>query len=140
VIMSKSVTTMADTKTVGVQLKEEAQKFQADIAKMADPAAIANAAAGKVMSQVQGSVPNPTAALGNVMGSQGGVPNPTATMGNVMGSLGSVPNPLAAQGGGAPRKTNHLRSIKKYKREYKQSLREIRKTRKNILRCIKNMI
>jgi hypothetical protein len=44
------------------------------------------------------------------------------------------------KGGGAPRKTNHLRSIKKYKREYKQSIREIRKTRKNILRCIKNMI
>jgi hypothetical protein len=37
-------------------------------------------------------------------------------------------------------KANHLRSIKKYKREYKQSLREIKKTRKNILRMIKNMI
>jgi len=60
--------------------------------------------------------------------------------------MAALSNPTAAlsgmipQGGGAPRKTNHLRSIKKYKREYKQSLREIRKTRKNILRCIKNMI
>jgi hypothetical protein len=35
---------------------------------------------------------------------------------------------------------NHLRSVKKYRREYKQSLREIKKTRKNILRIIKNMI
>ena len=163
VIMSKSVTTMADTKKVGVDLKEEAQKIQADIAKMADPAALANAAAGKAMSQVQGSIPNPTAALGgsNPMAALG-VPNPTAALGgaNPLGALG-VPNPtaalgganpmaalggsnplaaLAAQGGGAPRKTNHLRSIKKYKREYKQSIREIRKTRRNILRCIKNMI
>jgi hypothetical protein len=159
VIMSKSVTTMADTKTVGVKLKEEAQKFQADIAKMADPAAIANAAAGKAMAQVQESIPDPKAAMGNVMGGlESGVPDPKAAMGNVMGGLGSgVPDPKAAmgnvmgtgapitldeikQGGGAPRKTNHLRSIKKYKREYKQSIREIRKTRRNILRCIKNMI
>ena len=145
VIMSKSVTTMADTKKVGVDLKEEAQKFQADIAKMADPAAIANAAAGKAMSQVQGSVPNPTAALGVPNPTAAlGVPNPTAALGgsNPMAALG-VPNPMAAppaQAGGAPRKTNHLRSIKKYKREYKQSIREIRKTRRNILRCIKNMI
>ena len=164
VIMSKSVTTMADTKKVGVDLKEEAQKFQADIAKMADPAAIANAAAnaaaGKAMAQVQGSIPDPTAAPGgsNPMAALGGsnpmaalgVPNPTAAPGgsnpmaalggsNPMAALGGS-NPLAAQGGGAPRKTNHLRSIKKYKREYKQSIREIRKTRRNILRCIKNMI
>ena len=137
VIMSKSVTTMADTKKVGVDLKEEAQKFQADIAKMADPAAIANAAAnaaaGKAMAQVQGSIPDPTAAPGGS--------NPMAALGgsNPMAALGGS-NPLAAQGGGAPRKTNHLRSIKKYKREYKQSIREIRKTRRNILRCIKNMI
>ncbi len=181
VIMSKSVTTMADTKTVGVDLKEQAQKFQADIAKMADPAAIANAAAGKAMAQVQGSMPDPTAAQGgsnpmaalggsnpmaalggsnpmaalggsnpmaalggsNPMAALGGS-NPMAALGgsNPMAALGGS-NPLAAlagQGGGAPRKTNHLRSIKKYKREYKQSIREIRKTRRNILRCIKNMI
>ena len=145
VIMSKSVTTMADTKKVGVDLKEEAQKFQADIAKMADPAALANAAAGKAMSQVQGSVPNPTAALGVPNPTAAlGVPNPTAALGvpNPTAALGGS-NPMAAppaQAGGAPRKTNHLRSIKKYKREYKQSIREIRKTRRNILRCIKNMI
>ena len=128
VIMSKSVTTMADTKTVGVQLKEEAQKFQADIAKMADPAALANAAAGKAMAQAQG-------ALGDAIPqapSLGGVvpPNP-AGLGGAMSMIN--------QGGGGS-KPNHLRSIKKYKREYKQSIREIRKTRRNILRCIKNMI
>jgi hypothetical protein len=72
--------------------------------------------------------------------------------GGAEGLMGALKNTGAAQnaikqleagamkGGGAPRKTNHLRSIKKYKREYKQSIREIRKTRKNILRCIKNMI
>ena len=128
VIMSKSVTTMADTKTVEVQLKEEAQKFQADIAKMADPAALANAAAGKAMAQAQG-------ALGDAIPqapSLGGVvpPNP-AGLGGAMSMIN--------QGGGGS-KPNHLRSIKKYKREYKQSIREIRKTRRNILRCIKNMI
>ena len=37
-------------------------------------------------------------------------------------------------------KSNHLRSIKKYKREYKQSLREIRKTRKKMMKYIKNII
>ena len=36
--------------------------------------------------------------------------------------------------------TNHLRSIKKYKREYKQSLREIRKTRKKMMKYIRNII
>jgi len=56
-----------------------------------------------------------------------------------------APAPEQVQGGGSNNsnvrpKANHLRSIKKYKREYKQSLREIKKTRKNILRMIKNMI
>jgi hypothetical protein len=36
--------------------------------------------------------------------------------------------------------TNHLRSIKKYKREYKQSIREIRKTRKKMMKYIRNII
>jgi hypothetical protein len=160
VIMSKSVTTMADTKTVGVDLKEKARKIQADIEKMADPNAIANAAADKAMAQVQESIPDPKAALGggaNPMAAlggganpmaqvQGSIPDPKAALGggaNPMAALGGGANTMAAltaQAGGAPRKTNHLRSIKKYKREYKQSIREIRKTRRNILRCIKNMI
>ena len=43
-------------------------------------------------------------------------------------------------GGGNHHKSNHLRSIKKYKREYKQSLREIRKTRKKMMKYIRNII
>jgi hypothetical protein len=43
-------------------------------------------------------------------------------------------------GGSTSNPTNHLRSIKKYKREYKQSLREIRKTRKKIMKYIRNII
>jgi hypothetical protein len=162
VIMSKSVTTMAGAKTEGVNLKNSIQTIKGDLEKMADPTALANAAANaakdKAMSQVQGAVANqagalaaanpiaglagasPATALGGVIppipsagGALGGVVPPIPSVGGALG--GMMP-----QGGGAPRKTNHLRSIKKYKREYKQSIREIRKTRKNILRCIKNMI
>ena len=144
VIMSKSVTTMADTKTVGVQLKEEAQKFQANIAKMADPAALANAAAGKAMSQAQGALGDaiPQApSLGGVVPPMPAIPS----LGGGMPAVTPIPAGLGGamsmmkQGGGGS-KPNHLRSIKKYKREYKQSIRDIRKTRRNILRCIKNMI
>ena len=122
VIMSKSVTTMAAGKTQGVALKDNFQGIKADLEKMADPTAIANAAANAAANKA-------AAALGGA--------NPMAALGgtNPMAGLGG-----GQQRGGAPRKTNHLRSIKKYKREYKQSIRDIRKTRKNILRCIKNMI
>jgi hypothetical protein len=149
VIMSKSVTTMAGAKTEGVNLKNNIQGLKADFEKMADPAAIANAAKDKAMSQVQGSLAaaNPMAAaatpsLAAVTPSLAAATpslaaaNPAAVLSNPTAALGS----MMPQGGGAPRKTNHLRSIKKYKREYKESIREIRKTRKNILRCIKNML
>jgi len=43
-------------------------------------------------------------------------------------------------GGAKPHTTNHLRSIKKYKREYKQSIRDIRKTRKKMMKYIRNII
>jgi hypothetical protein len=46
----------------------------------------------------------------------------------------------AQDGGSNHHKSNHLRSIKKYKREYKQSLREIRKTRKKLMKYIRNII
>ena len=167
VIMSKSVTTMAGAKTEGVNLKNSIQTIKGDLEKMADPTALANAAANaakdKAMSQVQGAVANqagalaaanPVAGLGGVVppissvgGSLGGVVPPISSVGGALGggvppisSVGAGLGGMMPQGGGAPRKTNHLRSIKKYKREYKQSIREIRKTRKNILRCIKNMI
>lgn len=117
VIMSKSVSTTAGAKKEGVALKDEVQGIKADLEKMVDPNAIANAAANKAIQQLPGA-------------------NPMAGGLSAGGALGGA----TPQGGGSSRKTNHLRSIKKYKREYKQSIREIRKTRKNILRCIKNMI
>jgi hypothetical protein len=150
VIMSKSVTTMASSKKEGEDLKYNFQKIKGDLEKMADPTAIANAAANKAMSQI----PDPAAALaaanpiggglpvGGALG--GGMPQMPSVGGALGGGMPQMPSVGGALGGrqqgGAPRKTNHLRSIKKYKREYKQSIRDIRKTRKNILRCIKNMI
>ena len=100
---------------------------------------------------------NPTAALGGGGAAALGGGGAAALGGGAAGALGG--GAAGALGGGAAgalggggaalmkggsahdgRKSNHLRSIKKYKREYKQSIREIRKTRKNILRRIKNMI
>jgi len=153
VIMSKSVTTMASGKKEGEDLKYNFQKIKGDLEKMADPTAIANAAANKAMSQI----PDPAAALAaaNPIGGglpvggaalSGAIPQMPSVGGALGGGMPQMPPVGGALGGGMPqaggssRKTNHLRSIKKYKREYKQSIREIRKTRKNILRCIKNMI
>ncbi len=149
VIMSKSVTTMAGAKEQGVALKTGVQGLKGDFEKMADPNAIANAAAGNAMSQAQGALNaaggNPMAALsgGNPMAAlSGGNPMAALSGGNPMDALkgaGGVGGAMKMiKGGGS--KTNHLRSIKKYRREYKQSLREIKKTRKNILRIIKNMV
>ena len=125
VIMSKSVTTMAGAKTQGVELKTGIMNIKD---KLADPNAIANAAAGNAMSQAQG-------ALGGALPAAlpAALPSPPALPG-----AGDAMNMLNQGGGGS--KPNHLRSIKKYKQEYKQSLREIKKTRKNILRIMKNMI
>ena len=161
VIMSKSVTTMAGAKTEGVALKTNIQDLKGDFEKMADPNAIASAAANNAMSQASGGG-NPAAAgalgggaagalgggaAGALGGGAAGALGGGALGGGAAGALGG-----GALGGGAAgalmkggsahdgRKSNHLRSIKKYKREYKQSIREIRKTRKNILRRIKNMI
>ena len=120
VIMSKSVTTMAGAKTEGVALKTNIQDLKGDFEKMADPNAIASAAANNAMSQAPGE----------------GMPAMPAMPGApAMPKFGG-----GGSGGGTKPHSNHLRSIKKYKREYKQSIREIRKTRKNILRRIKNMI
>ena len=187
VIMSKSVTTMAGAKTEGVALKTNIQDLKGDFEKMADPNAIASAAANNAMSQAPGGG-NPAAAAGalgggaagalgggaaagalgggaagalggGAAGALGGGAAAGALGGGAAGALGGGAaagalggGAAGALGGGAAgalmkggsahdgRKSNHLRSIKKYKREYKQSIREIRKTRKNILRRIKNMI
>ena len=65
----------------------------------------------------------------------------------VMGAAGARGVKLFGGGGdgdsdgdGNSRSDRHLRSVKRYRREYKQSLREIKKTRKRILRCIRNLI
>jgi len=145
VIMSKSVTTMAGAKEQGVALKTGVQGLQGDFQKMAGPNAIANAAAGNAMSQVQGSlgsaIPQMPAGIPQM---PAGIPQMPAGMPPMpAGGLGDAMNMI--KGGGSSHtsstgRQNHLRSIKKYRREYKQSLREIKKTRKNILRIIKNMI
>ena len=173
VIMSKSVSTMAESKTQGVELKTNVQGLADDFQKMTDPNALANAAANKALGGLteqaaavaegglggfanQGASAAEEGRLGGFAnqaasaaagGGLGGLAKQAASAA-AAGGLGGFANQAAAAaegiklkgGGGAPRKMNHLRSIKKYKREYKQSIRELRKTRKNILRCIKNMI
>ena len=169
VIMSKSVTTMAGAKEQGVALKTGVQGLQGEFEQMTDPTAIANKVAGGAMAQAQGALNgaggnlnaalngaggNLNAALNGAGGNLNAALNGAGGVGGVTSALkGAVGNPMAAlnsggglsgavnalrQAGGS--KTNHLRSIKKYRREYKQSLREIKKTRKNILRIVKNMI
>ena len=149
VIMSKSVTTMAGAKTEGVALKTNVMGLKDELA---------GAAAGMAAGAVQNAAQNATA---SVMDSAGikqpelpaGLTPPTGLQAAGL----TPPNPLQAslspptglpagltgmKGGAATTKppTNHLRSTKKYKREYKESLREIKKTRKKLLKYIKNMI
>ena len=66
--------------------------------------------------------------------------NGAGRLGGALNAAGGLVGALPALKKGGGSKTNHIRSIKKYRREYKQSLREIKKTRKNILRIVKNMI
>ena len=93
------------------------------------------AAEGALNSPGIGNLTNMTKAaggLGAVAGAVGNAKDVNNMMKNFIGgSRDSIRNEP---------KTNHLRSIKKYRREYKQSLQDIRKTRKNILRIIKNMV
>jgi hypothetical protein len=56
------------------------------------------------------------------------------------GGAGGAGGGMGGGMGGGGRKPNHLRSIKKYKREYKQSVRDIRKTRKKMMKYIRNII
>lgn len=92
-------------------------------------------AAGALNSPGIGNLTNMAKAaggLGAVAGAVGNAKDVNNMMKNFIGgSRDSIRNEP---------KTNHLRSIKKYRREYKQSLQDIRKTRKNILRIIKNMV
>jgi len=112
---------------------------------------------------LMGAVPNVAGAGGamDALSSVAGSGSPMGELSNLTGAGSDLMkavngNPIAAvktanniskmlpMGGGSSHtntgRQNHLRSVKKYRREYKQSLREIKKTRKNILRIIKNMI
>jgi len=151
VIMSKSVTTMAGAKTEGVALKTNVMGLKDELA---------GAAAGMAAGAVQNAAQNATASVMDSAGIkqpelQAGLTPPTGlqaaglTPSNPLQAASLPSNPLPAAslpggmiGGAATTKppTNHLRSTKKYKREYKESLREIKKTRKKLMKYIKNMI
>ena len=163
VIMSKSVTTMAGAKTQGVALKTNIQGLKGEFEQMAAAKVneTANAAVGNAMAQAQGALgdaipqaPNLGGAVPSLGGGMPAIPNlgggmpAIQNLGGGMPAMPAAPPIPAGLGGamsmmnkvGGGSKPNHLRSIKKYRREYKQSIREIKKTRKNILRIIKNMI
>ena len=137
VIMSKSVTTMAGAKTQGVALKTNIMDLKGDMEAM-----VAEKAKGAAMGGLAGALPG--------VGGLAGMPAMPAGMPAGMPSLSSLGGAGAGaavakmMGGGStstkPHKQNRLRSIKKYKQEYKQSLREIRKTKKRIMKYFHNII
>jgi hypothetical protein len=143
VIMSKSVTTMAGAKTEGVALKTNIMGLKDKMADMATKAATnaatnaANNAASAATTKVAGAMPagmTPPAMTPPAM-------TPPAMTPPAM-TPPAIPGVPKMVGGATTTKphTNHLRSIKKYKREYKQSIREIRKTRKKMMKYIRNII
>ena len=154
VIMSKSVTTMAGAKTEGVALKTNIlglkDQLAGDAMKMAqgaaqnaaqDAAKNAMDAAGIKPPEIQGMPTPPTIPGMPTPPTIPGMPTPPTIPG--MQTPPTIPGMPKMLGGGAATTkphTNHLRSIKKYKREYKQSLREIRKTRKKMMKYIRNII
>lgn len=151
VIISKSVTTMAGAKKEGVELKTGVQNIQGELKNLGDPSKLVASATSQGMPGIPQGMPGmPQGMPGMPQGMPGmpgmpqgmpGTPGIPPVMRGGMPQGENTPAPAPEeQFGGTRKHTNHLRSIKKYKREYKQSLREIRKTRKNILRCIKNMI
>ena len=161
VIMSKSVTTMAGAKTEGVALKTNIMGLKDQMADMATKAATnaatnaANNAASAVTTKVAGAMPEgmtpPAGAMpgGITPPAMPGITPPAMPGGMTPPAMPGGMTPPAMPGGmptkmfgGATTKphTNHLRSIKKYKREYKQSIREIRKTRKKMMKYIRNII
>ena len=113
---------------------------------------MANAAGD--MFNAAGGIGGIANAAGNMVNAAGGIGG--LTKGGLGGLAGSVANnalksipggKFAAgllRGGGATKpphvKENRLRSIKKYKQEYKQSIRDIRKTKKRIMKYFHNII
>ena len=113
-----------------------------------------------------GGIANAAGKMVNAAGGIGGIANAAGNMVNAAGGIGglskgglgglanaaatnalkSIPGGKFAagflRGGGAPphTKQNRLRSVKKYKQEYKQSIRDIRKTKKRIMKYFHNII
>ena len=143
VIMSKSVTTMAGAKTQGVALKTNIMGLQGDIESMAT-----NAAEDAAQNAAQNAAASAMDSAGIKPPALPGAPalTPSAMTPPALPAAPAPPKLDLGQGGGGgasdsgDKKFNHLRSIKKYKREYKQSLREIRKTRKRVMKYIRNII
>jgi len=148
VIMSKSVTTMAGAKTEGVALKTNVMGLKDEMA-----GAAAGMAAGAVQNAAQNATasvmdsagikqPELPAGLTPPTGLPAGLTPPTGLTAGLTPPTGLPAGLTGMMGGAATTKppTNHLRSTKKYKREYKESLREIKKTRKKLMKYIKNMI
>ena len=151
VIMSKSVTTMAGAKTEGVALKTNIMGLKDQMADMATKAATnaatnaANNAASAVTTKVAGAMPEGMTPPAGAMPEMPAGMTPPAMPGMPAGlTPPAMPAGVPKMFGGATTTTkphtNHLRSIKKYKREYKQSIRDIRKTRKKMMKYIRNII
>jgi hypothetical protein len=166
VIMSKSVTTMAGAKTQGVELKTNIQGLQGEMEKLAadkatgavggaTPNALPGLAGGGAGGLAAGGAGG--LAAGGAGGlAAGGAPAPAPAPAPADGGDAPAPAPAPADGGGAQAggmagmsggatikhhtKSNRLRSSKKYKHEYKQSLREIRRTKKRIMKYFHNII
>ena len=94
-----------------------------------------------------GGVKGIAGAAGDLVNAAGGIKGIAGAAGNLVnaaGGIGKIAN--AVLHGGGPkidpqhRKSNRLRSIKKYKQEYKQSIRDIRKTKKRIMKYFNNII
>jgi len=104
-------------------------KGMGDVASTAAKFAGTGALLGNAASMIPGGALSKAADMAGIGGKELGAATKLA------GNFGKF-----IVGGAKPHTTNHLRSIKKYKREYKQSLREIRKTRKKLMKYIRNIV
>jgi len=116
---------------------------------------LANAAGGLGgLANVAGDLVNAAGGVRGIAGAAGDLVNAAGGIKGIAGAAGNLVNAAGGIGkianavlhGGGPkidpqhRKSNRLRSIKKYKQEYKQSIRDIRKTKKRIMKYFNNII
>ena len=116
---------------------------------------LANAAGGLGgLANVAGDMVNAAGGLKGIAGAAGDMVNAAGGLKGIAGAAGNLVNAAGGIGkianavlhGGGPKinpqykKSNRLRSIKKYKQEYKQSIRDIRKTKKRIMKYFNNII